>query len=136
MKDIILVVVILLSVGLSAMVVRFNEKATKATKKLEEERYSRLVAEESLQKNAAKVATYETQLKAATDKMAKIQDILDQEKDVNKDLKKQYEKLSETKAELEAKLQETISAQVAAQAVIEEQVAAPAANVVADAPTP
>jgi len=116
MKDIILVVVILLSVGLSVMVVRFNEKATKAGKNLEEERYSRMVAEESLQKNSAKLAVLESQLKAATGKMAKIQDIVDQEKGVNQDLKKQYEQLSATKAELEAKLQSTINEQNVANA--------------------
>ena len=119
MKDIILVVVILLSIGLSVMVVRFNEKATKAGKNLEEERYSRMVAEESLQKNSAKLMTLESQLKSASDRMAKIQDIVDQEKGVNQDLKKQYEKLSDLKAELESKLQATLAEQAAAAATVQ-----------------
>jgi hypothetical protein len=37
--------------------------------------------------------------------MAKIEDILDQEKSVNTDLKKQYDELAQSKADLEAKLQ-------------------------------
>ncbi len=118
MKDIVLVVVIFISLALSFMVVRFNEKATKAVKTLEEERYSRMVAEESLQKNSSKINALEDKLKSATDKMAKIEDILEQEKGVNQDLKNQYEKLSELKAELESKLQATIAEAAAAQSVV------------------
>lgn len=121
MKDIILVLAVLLSIGLTVVVVRFNEKSTKAIKNLEEERYSRMVAEESLQKGAAKLATLEAQLKSAESKMSKIQDVLEQEKDVNVDLKKQYEKLAQTKSELEEKvklaLEEKAKAVVEAQAI-------------------
>lgn len=125
MKDVILVVVILISIALSVMVVRFNEKATKATKSLEEERYSRMVAEETLQKNAAKIASYESQIKSASDKMNKVQDILDQEKNVNSDLKKQYDALVDKKAELEQKLQEAINQAASLQAAAQ---AAPVTN--------
>jgi hypothetical protein len=68
MKDIILVIVLLIMVGLSVLVVRFGEKADKASKNLEEERYSRMVAEETLQKNAAKLTTLFSQLKDEQDK--------------------------------------------------------------------
>ncbi len=118
MKDILLVVSILVSIALTVVVVRFNEKATKAGKNLEEERYSRMVAEESLQKSAAKLATLEAKLKSADSKMTKIQDILEQEKDVNADLKQQYEKLAETKADLELKVKAALEAQAQAQAVV------------------
>jgi len=57
MKDIFLVISLLLAVGLSVIVVRFAEKADRAGKNLEEERYSRMVAEETLQKNDAKLMT-------------------------------------------------------------------------------
>ena len=63
MRDIILVIVLLIMVGLSVLVVRFAEKANKAAKNLEEERYSRMVAEETLQKNAAKLTILFSQLK-------------------------------------------------------------------------
>src|SRR5665213_2343067 len=104
MKDIILVISLLVAVGLSVVVIRFAEKADKAGKNLEEERYSRMVAEETLQKNDAKLTTFQEQLKEDQNKMAKIEDILNQEKDVNSDLKKQYDQLTEAKADLEAKL--------------------------------
>ncbi len=104
MKDIILVVVLLVMVSLLVLVVYLGGKANKATKSLEEERYSRMVAEETLQKNAAKMTTLSSQLKDDQDKMAKIEDILDQEKGVNTDLKKQYDALAQAKTDLEAKL--------------------------------
>ena len=107
-KDIILVILVLLVAGLSAILVRSAEKERKALKSLDEERYSRFVAEETLQKNAAKIATLEAQIKAASDKMAKIQDILDQEKGVNADLKKQYADLTAAKEEMEAKLKAAV----------------------------
>ncbi len=128
MKDIILVVMILLSIFLSVMVMRFNDKATKVGKNLDEERYSRMVAEQSLLKNTEKLASIERQLKTATDKMSKVQDILDQEKNVNQELKDQYEKLSKTKAELEDKLQETIRQQAAIEQAVESTAVTPDPN--------
>ena len=124
MKDVLLVIALLIAVALSVVVVRFNEKAVKAGKSLEEERYSRMVAEETLQKNAAKLTTMEAQMKAADAKMAKIQDILDQEKGVNSDLKQQYDKVAQAKAELEEKMKATLSQQA-----IAGQAQAPAAAV-------
>ncbi len=113
MKDILLVISVLIAIGLTVVVIGFNEKATKASKNLEEERYGRMVAEEGLQKSAAKLATLESQVKSADAKMAKIQDILDQQKGVNSDLKQQYEKLAQNKVELEAKLKTTAEEQQA-----------------------
>ena len=115
-KDVLLAIVILIAIGLAAFCVRFAEKEHKAVKNLEEERYSRMVAEETLQKSAAKLAVLENQLKAATDKMAKVQDIVDQQKDVNADLRKQYEQSVRAKEELEAKLKAAMAEQSAAAA--------------------
>ena len=126
MKDIILVISILLAIGLSVMVIRFAEKADKAGKSLEEERYSRMVAEETLQKNDAKLTTLQESLKDDQDKMNKIQEILDQEKGVNQDLKKQYDELSAAKSNLEEKLQTVLQQKAAAVAALENQTTAPA----------
>ena len=119
MKDIILVISLLLAVSLSVMVVRFAQKADKAGKSLEEERYSRMVAEETLQKNDAKLSAYQEQLKDNQSKMAKIVDILEQQKGVNADLKKQYDELTETKVNLEAKLATALQEKSAAEAVVQ-----------------
>ena len=85
MKDVVLIISLLLMVGLAVGVVRFAQKADKAGKSLEEERYSRMVAEETLQKNDAKLATLQEAVQENKNKMAKIEDILDQEKTVNSD---------------------------------------------------
>src|ERR1019366_185749 len=121
MKDIILVISLLLAVGLAVVVVRYAEKADKAGKNLEEERYSRMVAEETLQKNDAKLTTLQEQLKEDQDKVTKIENILDQEKGVNSNLKKQYDELSQAKTDLEAKLQSVVQEKAAATALQETQ---------------
>ncbi len=119
MKNIFLVVVSLVAVAFLVMAVSFYQKASKYTKSYEEERYSRMVAEESLQKNAAKLATLEAQLKTANDKMAKVQSLIEQEKSINVDLKKQYDALSKIRTDLQNKLK--ITAEQNAASVAEAQ---------------
>jgi chromosome segregation ATPase len=121
MKDIVLVISLLLAVGLSVFVVRFAQKADKAGKNLEEERYSRMVAEETLQKNNAKLTTLQESVKEDQEKMSKIQDILDQEKNVNVSLKKQYDQLSEAKADLENRLETVLKEKNAALQALQAQ---------------
>ena len=113
MKDILLVISLLMAVGLLVVVVRFAQKVDKAGKSLEEERYSRMVAEETLQKNDAKLSTLSEELQEDQDKMAKIEDILNQEKGLNVSLKQQYDEMIQTKVELEAKLQKVIQEKAA-----------------------
>ena len=79
-KDIMLVVLAIAFVVLLAVVLFISEKANKVNKSLDEERYSRMVAEESLQKNAAKLSTLEAQLRVANQKMTNVQDLIDQQK--------------------------------------------------------
>ena len=112
-KDILLVVCALITAGAIACAVYVFEKQVKLAKSLEEERYGRMVAEESSQKSAAKVAVLENQMKTADAKMVKLKDILDQEKGVNADLKSQYEYLERMKADLESKLKSTLEEKVA-----------------------
>ena len=121
MKDIILVITLLMVVSLSVGVVHFAEKANKVTKNLEEERYSRMVAEETLQKNDAKLTTYQEELKEDQGKIAKIADVLEQEKGVNSDLKKQYDELMENKADLEAKLKSVLKEKASAESALKSQ---------------
>lgn len=104
MKNIFIVILIVIVIALSVMLVGFSQKANKSIKSLEEERYSRMVAEESLQRNAGKLATLEAQLKSANDKMEKVQYLINQEKTINLDLKKQYDELAKVKSDLESKL--------------------------------
>ena len=119
MKDVVLIISLLLMVGLSVMVMRFAQKADKVGKSLEEERYSRMVAEETLQKNDAKLAALQEAVQESKNKMAKIQDVLDQEKTVNSDLKKQYDGLAEAKAKLEDQLQTMLKEKAAGLAAVQ-----------------
>lgn len=112
-KDILIPICILIALGAVAFAVYSLEKQNKLSKGLAEERYLRMVAEESSQKSAAKLAAFENQIKSTGDKMAKMKDILDQEKGVNSDLKTQYERLAKTKEELEAKLNATLEEKAA-----------------------
>ncbi len=121
MKDIIVVVSLLVAVGLAVVTVRVAQKADKATRSLEEERYSRMVAEETLQKNGAKLMTLQDQLKETRDRMAKITDVLEQEKGVNGDLKKQYDQLIEAKANLEDKLHTALQEKAVDEAALKTQ---------------
>ncbi|MBI3601897.1 MAG: hypothetical protein HY209_03285 [Candidatus Omnitrophica bacterium] len=108
-KDVLLVILVLISVGLLVTMVAILEKENKANKTLEEERYSRMVMEERLQIKEAKLVALETQLKAANEKMTKVQRIIDQQKNINTDLQKQYTDLNKAKTELESKLKTTLA---------------------------
>ncbi|MBI4308876.1 MAG: hypothetical protein HY591_00945 [Candidatus Omnitrophica bacterium] len=103
-KHLVLVICGLITAGAVILAFYAFEKGHKLSKSLEEERYSRMVAEESSQKSAAKLAALDNQLKSTQDKMAKLKDILDQEKEVNQDLKIQYEQLVQAKEVLESRL--------------------------------
>jgi FtsZ-interacting cell division protein ZipA len=108
MRDVLIVIGILVVLGSVVLAVYSFDRQRQLGKSLEEERYSRMVAEESSQKSAAKLATLDNQLKSAEEKIAKVKAVLDQEKGVNAELKKQYESLMQNKSELEARLQATV----------------------------
>ena len=103
-KDVVLVILVLLCVGLLTAILAITQKENKTRKNLEEERYIRMVTEERLEKSDAKLTTLEVQLKTANEKMSKVQDLMDQQKEANTDLQKQYEELGKIKADLEVKL--------------------------------
>lgn len=115
-KNIIVVISLLIAAGAIAFAVHASGKRNTLVKSLDEERYSRMVAEEASQKSAAKVATLENQLKQADTKVQRFKDILEEEKTVNSDLKKQYDKLVRVKADLESKLRGALEEKTAAAA--------------------
>ena len=128
-KDVLFVICGLITVGAVTLAIYSFEKQYKLSKSLEEERYGRMVAEESSQKSAAKLATLENQLKSTQDKMVKLKNILDQEKGVNQDLKNQYEQLVRAKTDLESKLKTAMEEKTAEQQqATQQQAPAPAAT--------
>lgn len=106
MKDILFVVALLVAVSVAIVFVRMNEDISK---RLNDEKYNRLYAEESSLAYAKKIKIMESDLKAAQDKIEKIQSLVDQQKNLNNDLKTQFEKISKAKADLEGKLKETLA---------------------------
>ncbi len=119
-NTVVLVICLLIAAGSIAAAVYAFDKQNKLSKTLEEERYGRLVAEESSQKSAAKLAALENQVKTTGDKMAKLKDVLEQAKEVNSDLQSQYDKLAQAKASLEANLKSALEEkQAAAQAAVQ-----------------
>ena len=121
-KDIFLVVLILALIGLSVAVFLLSEKSNQINKSLEEERYSRMVAEETVQKNAAKLTALEAQIKSTSERMAKVQATIDQEKGRNAELAKKYADLANAKEAMEAKFQAAVQ-QAQQQAAVAEPAA-------------
>lgn len=105
-NTLVIVFATIFTVGAFLMAFISFEKQNKLSKSLEEERYSRMVAEESSQKSAAKLAALEVQLRSAEDRMSKVKDVLDQEKGVNSDLKNQYDKMLKVRTDLENRVKE------------------------------
>jgi len=125
MKDILFIITLVIAIGASVVLVRNHQEKSKMEKNLQQERYSRLVAEENFEKNESKIKQLDLDLKLSEEKIVKIQRILDEEKNVNEELKVQYEKLISAKAELEDKLKEAIETKQTAQGqqkVVEENV--------------
>ena len=116
MKDILFIVTLVVAIGASVVLVRNHQEKSKMERSLQQERYSRLVAEENFEKNESKIKQLDLDLKLSQEKIVKIQRILDEEKNVNEDLKTQYEKLTSAKSELENKLKEAIETKQNAEA--------------------
>ena len=124
MKNTLLIVIAsVITIGALLLAFFAFEKQNKLTRNLEEEKYGRLVAEESSQKSAAKLASLEVQLRSAEDRMSKVKDKLDQESGVNSDLKSQYEKLEQAKNELESKVKELAAQKLEADKKAQELIA-------------
>ena len=114
MKNFWLILVILLIAGLLVGVVFYYKyEITSISKTLESERYSRLVAEEKVVNSVSKIKQLQDDLTDNQEKIAKIQGLLKEEKNVNKDLDSQFQRLSKAKSQLEKQIDSLVSQQVA-----------------------
>ena len=114
MKNFWLILVILLIVGfLVGVVYYYKYEITSISKTLESERYSRLVAEEKVVNSVSKIKQLQDDLTDNQEKIAKIQGLLKEEKNVNKDLDSQFQRLSKAKSQLEKQIDSLVSQQVA-----------------------
>ena len=124
MKNFLLFVVLLVAAVSILLLVRFNKENSDVTRILEQERYSRMTAEEELQKGEYRIKKLEADLQTTQVKMSRNQEGLDKCRDENAALKSDLERMSQQgrsqeddlrqdldsalkkKADLEAKLRE------------------------------
>lgn len=96
-------VVALLSCLLAA---RYNTSASKAKLELDQERYNRMTAEESLEKVNSKASALENDLRTSEAKFKSLETLLKQTVTINDDLKSQINKVNQVKEALDKKMQE------------------------------
>ena len=106
MKDKILIVAVILTIGTCLMAISAGQSAAKAQQALEQERYNRMTAEEKLEKSAVRLVTLQNELDNANAKIQSIQAVLEQGKTVTSDLKSQLDGVTKLKESLEQKIQE------------------------------
>ena len=72
-----------------------------------------MVAEEKVVNSVSKIKQLQDDLTDNQEKIAKIQGLLKEEKNVNKDLDSQFQRLSKAKSQLEKQIESLVSQQVA-----------------------
>jgi len=92
-----------------AVSILLGRTASKTKEELNEERYSRMVAEEKLEKVSQKVKSLESQVNATQSKTEDIRGVLDQEKKTSAQLKLELEKMTKLKEVLEKELKEALT---------------------------
>lgn len=112
LKNKILLVVIVLMIGFLFMALSSNQAVGHIKRDLDQERYKRIVAEESLSKASSKVNSLETELSDTRDKIQSVQAILQEGKNETSDLKVQLERMTKAKEALEKKIEELKNAMV------------------------
>lgn len=111
MKNKILVVSVVLTIGACLMAISSTNRASRVQQGLDQERYNRMIAEEKLEKANAKLSSLQTELDTAKSKIQGIQAVLDQGKSTTADLKAQLESVTKLKESLERKMLEIKNAQ-------------------------
>ena len=104
MKNFFLFLTLLVATVSIFLLVRFNQENAEKTQSLEQERFSRMTAEEDLQKDEYRIKKLEADLQTAQVKSSKTQEALDREKEVTAELKSQLEQLGKSKDSLEREL--------------------------------
>jgi TolA-binding protein len=124
------ILVLVLLAGISTFVAyKYSQSSLQVKQSLDQERYNRMNAEESLSKSNSRVKELEEQASKLEKKMASMQVILDNTNAMNDDLKSRLDKASLIKNDMEKKINELVemsSGAPAAQPVTEAPVAAAA----------
>ena len=111
MKNKILVIAVILTIGTSLMAITSSQSAAKVQSGLDQERYNRMVAEEKLEKASAKISSLSSELDNAKMKIQSIQAAVEEDKSTASELKAQLESVTKLKESLERKMIEIKNAQ-------------------------
>lgn len=98
-----IVIIIAVSVGVA---IRSSKYSNDARSALEQERYSRMVAEENVELAQGKITSLEGQLAKAKKKISGVEKMLEELKAYTEDLKARLEKAAELKTVMEVKIKE------------------------------
>jgi len=101
LKDKILILTVILSIGCLAIAVIASQKVNRNQQDLVQERYKRMVAEESLQKAQTKVKILRNDIVNVQNQVQGLQTILEKEKTLSSDLRTELEKLDKLNEVLE-----------------------------------
>ena len=106
MKTTVMIVAILLAVLGITMTVRFAKDSQSHEQSLNQERYNRMVAEESLASANTKINALETELERLQNKSKNMEKILIETNAMNDDLKARLDKAMQVREEMEKKMGE------------------------------
>jgi peptidoglycan hydrolase CwlO-like protein len=88
-----------------AFAVYYNSEADQAVQALEHERYSRMMAEEGLEKAKGTITSLETEMGRINTKIKSTKVMLEQATSTNKDLKVRLDRAEQSKDELRLRIQ-------------------------------
>ncbi len=97
------VILVVLSFGLA---VHYNQNALTVRRDLDRERYSRIVAEENLDKASVRMKSLETEIAKLQQKYQSTEKFLAETKELSVDLERQLRQLTQTRTSLETKVTE------------------------------
>ena len=106
MKKRFIIIVVIILIGSVGLISGYNKKFSFTQENLNRERYSRMVAEEELEKAKAKIGSLQIDLAKVQKKSESNQKILDETKSNNDDLQVQLEKAVKLQQDLEGKIKE------------------------------
>ncbi|MBF0522661.1 MAG: hypothetical protein HQL24_06355 [Candidatus Omnitrophica bacterium] len=104
MRIVVIALIVILVVTSFVLAFQFNQKAFRANRNLEQERYLRLTAEQAIQEAAQQKEDLKNNLSKAQETIKGLSRVTEQTQAYNKDLKERLEKASKAQEELEAKL--------------------------------
>ncbi len=116
MKKTTFILAILVFAGAIAVISYFYKENQEVTRVLNQERYSRMVAEEELQKGDYRIKKLGADLQTTQVKLSRAQESLDREREEKSGIKTEFNKLSERKDSLEKNLKSALDMQETLQA--------------------